>query len=235
MALPKINNAPKYDIVIPSTQKKVRYRPYMVKEEKVLMLAMESEDQNQIFNAIADTIVACIDDDVDRSKLTTFDIEYMFIQIRSKSVGETITVNLKCNKCEDDTEVKIKLDDINIELGDISNTIKINDEISIQMCYPTFNSIMEGDVLQEGSVTNQTFRMIAKCIDLVLTEDERILFKDETEADQMAFIESLNSEQFNHIREFIEKMPRLEHEVNYTCGSCGNENKIVLQGMNDFF
>lgn len=236
MALPKINNAPKYEIVIPSTGQKVRYRPYMVKEEKILMLAMESEDQKQIFNAIADTIVACIDDDnVDRNKLTTFDIEYMFIQIRSKSVGESIDLNLKCMECENDNEVSIKLDDINIEMPEESNIIKITDGVSIQMSYPTFNNILNGNILEDESPTTQTFNIIAQCIDLVLTEDERIVFKDETKKEQLAFIESLSSDQFNGIRQFMEKMPSLKHDVEYVCGACQHENKITLQGMNDFF
>ena len=235
MALPKINNAPKYEIVIPSTGQKVRYRPYMVKEEKILMLAMESEDQNQIFNAIADTIVACIDGDVDRNKLTTFDIEYMFIQIRSKSVGENIDLNLKCMKCENNNEVSIKLDDINVEMPKISNIIKITDDVSIQMSYPTFNNILNGNILEDGSPTTQTFNVIAQCIDVVLTDDERIIFKDETKEEQMSFIESLSSEQFNGIKLFMEKMPSLQHDVEYTCSACQHENKITLQGMNDFF
>jgi len=107
MALPKLNESPKYSLTIPSTRQEVRFRPYLVKEEKVLMIAMESEDQSKIFNAIADTIEACIEEPIAKNKLTTFDIEYMFVQIRSKSVGESIDLDLPCNKCETPNAINI--------------------------------------------------------------------------------------------------------------------------------
>lgn len=235
MALPKLNDSPKYDLVIPSTKKKVRFRPYLVKEEKVLMIAMESEDQSKIFNAIADTIEACIEEPIAKNKLTTFDIEYMFVQIRSKSVGESIDLDLPCSKCETPNAINIKLDDVKVDIPEIENVIKINDDISIQMQWPSFAIIADKELLENNSGTEQTFRMVAKCIDAVLTEDERITFKDESYADQMAFIESLSSQQFNEIRKFIELLPSMEHKVNFNCVSCGEENEITLRGMSDFF
>ena len=235
MALPKLNESPKYSLTIPSTRQEVRFRPYLVKEEKVLMIAMESEDQSKIFNAIADTIEACIEEPIAKNKLTTFDIEYMFVQIRSKSVGESIDLDLPCNKCETPNAINIKLDDVKVDIPEIENIIKINDDISIQMQWPSFAIIADKELLENNSGTEQTFRMVAKCIDAVLTEDERITFKDESYADQMAFIESLSSQQFNEIRKFIELLPTMEHKVNFNCVSCGEENEITLRGMSDFF
>ena len=235
MALPKLNESPKYSLIIPSTQQEVRFRPYLVKEEKVLMIAMESEDQSKIFNAIADTIEACIEEPIAKNKLTTFDIEYMFVQIRSKSVGESIDLDLPCSKCETPNAINIKLDDVTVDIPEIENVIKIKDDISIQMQWPSFAIIADKELLENNSGTEQTFRMVAKCIDAVLTEDERITFKDESYADQMAFIESLSSQQFNEIRKFIELLPSMEHKVNFNCVSCGEENEITLRGMSDFF
>ena len=235
MALPKLNESPKYSLTIPSTQQEVRFRPYLVKEEKILMIAMESEDQSKIFNAIADTIEACIEEPIAKNKLTTFDIEYMFVQIRSKSVGESIDLDLPCSKCETPNAINIKLDDVKVDIPEIENVIKINDDISIQMQWPSFAIIADKELLENNSGTEQTFRMVAKCIDAVLTEDERITFKDESYADQMAFIESLSSQQFNEIRKFIELLPSMEHKVNFNCVSCGEENEITLRGMSDFF
>jgi hypothetical protein len=122
MALPKLNDTPKYDIVIPSTDKKVRYRPYLVKEEKVLMMAMESQDMNAILNAVVDTITACVQEPVEKDKLTIFDVEYMFTQIRAKSVGETSKVGIKCKHCETSNEVGIDVSSIKINVPKISNT-----------------------------------------------------------------------------------------------------------------
>ena len=235
MALPKLNDKPKYELVIPSTQKKVKFRPYLVKEEKVLMLAMESQDQIQIFEAIADTIEACVDGDIDKNALTTFDIEYMFVKIRTKSVGENIKLTPKCEECEEENEINIGLDEIIINIPEENHIIKISDDINIKMRWPSFLSVLSDDVVNDKSETEQTFKMISKCIESVMTEDENMMFKDEPKKDQIEFIESLNNEQFNAIREFVEKMPSLEHDASYKCTACGHDNELKLKGMSDFF
>ena len=235
MALPKLNDKPKYELVIPSTQKKVKFRPYLVKEEKVLMLAMESQDQIQIFEAIADTIEACVDGDIDKNILTTFDIEYMFVKIRTKSVGESIKLTPKCEECEAENEISIGLDEIVVNIPEGDNIIKISDDINIKMKWPSFLSVLSDDVINDKSETEQTFKMISKCIESVMTEDENMMFKDEPKKDQMEFIESLNNEQFNAIREFVEKMPSLEHDASYKCNACEHDNELKLKGMSDFF
>ena len=129
MALPKLNDSPKYELVIPSSQQNVRYRPYLVKEEKVLMLEMESEDQAHILNTISDTIISCVEEPINRRSLTTFDIEYMFLQIRSKSVGESVDLKLKCESCDTPNDISIKLSDINIDIPNVEKRINITDEI----------------------------------------------------------------------------------------------------------
>jgi len=235
MALPKLNNSPKYDLVIPSSQQKIRFRPYLVKEEKILMLAMESEDQKQIFEAIADTIEACCDGDVDKRKLTTFDIEYMFVQLRSKSVGESITLNLKCAECDHSNENVVKVDDIQMTVPKVDMKLDITNDISIEMMWPPYTAILDDNILEGTSETEQTFKLLSKCINAVLTDDERIVFKDESEKDQMEFIESLNTEQFNKIRGVLEKMPTMQHTIEYKCTKCEHDNSVTLRGMSDFF
>ena len=187
MALPKLNDKPKYELVIPSTQKKVKFRPYLVKEEKVLMLAMESQDQIQIFEAIADTIEACVDGDIDKNALTTFDIEYMFVKIRTKSVGENIKLTPKCEECEEENEINIGLDEIIINIPEENHIIKISDDINIKMRWPSFLSVLSDDVVNDKSETEQTFKMISKCIESVMTEDENMMFKDEPKKEKFSY------------------------------------------------
>ena len=235
MALPKLNDKPKYELVIPSTGQTVRFRPYLVKEEKVLMMAMESEDQVSMFSAIVDTIEACVDGDINKHALASFDVEYMFVKIRSKSVGESITISPECNQCEERNELKISLDTLDVKKPDAASIIELNEDISIQMKYPSYLSMLDKDILESKSTTHQTFAMILKCIESVMTEDENMAFKDETRESQMEFIESLSSEQFDSIRKFIESMPQISHDASYTCKSCGHRNDLVLKGMSDFF
>ena len=235
MALPKLNDKPKYELVIPSTQQKVKFRPYLVREEKVLMMAMESEDQIQTFEAIADTIVACVDDEIDKTKLTSFDVEYMFVKIRSKSVGENIKFTPKCGECEEENEVNIALDDLKMEENTTDPVIKLNDEVSIRMQYPSYISMLDKDIVDSTSVTKQTFGMVLKCIESVMTEDENMLFKEETFQSQMDFVESLSSTQFDEIRKFIEGIPQVSYDASYKCKKCKKDNELFLKGMNDFF
>ena len=235
MALPKLNDKPKYELVIPSTQQKVRFRPYLVREEKVLMMAMVSEDQTQMFEAIADTIEACVDDEINKTALTSFDVEYMFVKIRSKSVGENIKLTPKCGECEAENKVEIPLDDLTITLPVTDLMIKLTDDISIKMKYPSYVEILDKEILNAESATKQTFGMILKCIESVMTEDENMMFKEETNKSQMDFIESLSSTQFDEIRKFIEGIPQVSYDASYECVECKHNNEVMLRGMNDFF
>lgn len=235
MALPKINNLPKYEIVIPSMQQKVRFRPYLVKEEKVLMIAMESQDQKQILSAVVDTILSCIEEPIQRSKLTTFDVEYLFTQIRSKSVGEIATIGIKCTSCEHLNKVEVKLDDIKIDVPKVDTTFEIQRGISLKMKWPVYDSMMTMASMRDASNTQQTFEMIGACIDSIITEEEVHSLKDESKEEVQEFLESLSSVAFKKIRDFIDAMPRMKHDTHFTCEKCKHENNIQLQGINDFF
>lgn len=235
MALPKLNDSPKYDLVIPSSKQKVRYRPYLVKEEKVLMMAMESQDMNSILNAVVDTIVSCVQDSIERDKLAMFDVEYMFTQIRSKSVGETSKVSIKCKHCEEANEVEADLSSIKIEVPDIDNMIEVTPEITLEMKYPSYNDIISLGLSDQKSIATNAFLMIGKCIAAIHTEEERIDTKDVSTSELEEFIDSMTKDQFQKVSSYIEMMPRIEHDLNFDCISCGKHNEIKLQGMTDFF
>ena len=232
MALPKINAAPKYEVTVPSTKQEVRFRPYLVKEEKVLMLAMESENQAQAMNAVVDTIVSCVQEPIDKGVLTTFDVEYLFTRIRAKSVGETTKIGLKCTECEHPTETVVPIEDIVIEVPEVETKVEVTDNLKLSLRWPRYNDLVDLGAME--STTAMTFAMVSRCIEAVETPEERINFNDETEADKLEFIESLSAEQFGKIRDFMDKMPTLKHEIDYNCEKCGHANNIVLQGMNDF-
>lgn len=235
MALPKLNDKPKYQLQVPSTGQKVKYRPYLVKEEKVLMIALESQDKTQALNAVVDTILACVDGDIDKKSLTLFDVEYMFIKIRAKSVGEKTNIGLRCSECEHTNEIQIDVD--SVEVKDISpstSEIELDTDIVLKMVYPNFESMAALEEL-EGSETDKVFKLITSCMHSIETAEENILFEDETEKEIMEFVESLSTEQFTKIRDFVESMPRVEKKVEFSCESCNKPNEVLLRGIDDFF
>jgi len=233
MALPKINSAPKYEITIPSMQKTVRYRPYLVKEEKILMMAIESQDQTQALAAIVDTIESCVQEPIERNKLTTFDVEYLFTQIRAKSVGETAKIAMACKECDTNNEVIVPLDDVKVKnLENQNNIIELTSDIKLKMKYPGFNDIIITNGMNQ---TDQTFKLIGYCIDSVQTSTENIKLSDESEQEIQDFIESLSTEQFDKIRKHVENIPKMEHNIEFKCTKCNTENKVTLSGISDFF
>jgi len=236
MPLPKLNDTPKYEIVIPSSQTKVRYRPYLVKEEKILMMALETKDQRKALNAIVDTIDACVSDDLKLDNLTTFDVEYMFTQIRSKSVGETSKILLECEECQHKNEVEIPISEVKVIVPKVDKIIKLTDDISMEMQWPSYTKMLESEALISGEESaDASFGLIASCIRSVKTADENLLMKDESKEDVQSFLESLTTDQFNQIKGFFEKMPKMEYKVEYTCEKCGHKNERTLSGINDFF
>ena len=150
MALPKLNDAPKYDVIIPSTKQEIRFRPFLVKEQKILLMALETKDQKSILNAITDTLKSCIVDEINVSRLTSFDVEYLFTQIRAKSVGESTKIGFLCTKCETENEVTIKLDDIKIDVPKKKMSVAINDQYTIDMKYPTYMSMLNENIDSES-------------------------------------------------------------------------------------
>mgnify|MGYP000014564411 FL=1 len=237
MALPKLNDTPKHELVIPSSNQKIRYRPYLVKEEKVMMMAMESQDMTAILNAVADTVDACIENDISTKELAIFDIEYLFTQIRAKSVGESSKINLKCSnkECEVDNEIDVDISSITIDVPDIDHVIKITDEISIEMKWPSYSDMLELGITDAQSANEGAFAMIAKCISAIVTEEERIVTSDVPKKEVSDFIDSMTKDQFSKVSAYIESMPKLSHTVNFDCNKCKHANEIVLEGLADFF
>lgn len=233
MALPKINSQPKYEMIIPSTKEKVRFRPFLVKEEKVLMIAMESNDTNQMLHSIVDTLDACIAEGVNRDKLTTFDVEYMFTKIRAKSVGETSKLGVNCEHCNEQNEVVINVEEIGINIPKTDFTLKLDDSISVEMQWPTYATVVEMNL--DGTETEQAFAIMRASLAAVLTEEERIDLRDESEEEIQNFLESMNRSQFEKLQGFIQDMPALSHDVEFKCSACEKDNKQVLQGMQSFF
>ena len=238
MALPKLNDQPKYELTIPSTQQKIRFRPFLVKEEKVLLLAMESKDETQILSSIIDTIQACAEGELNTSKLTTFDIEFMFTQLRSRSVGENVKLSLACGECEEPNEVSVPIDNIDVQgnMNSEGSIIELNSDISLQLQWPTYSNVVnESKALSGKSSSESTFDMIKMCIKTVITDEERIDFASESKVDQDNFINSMNTNDLNGIKDFMEDMPTLKHDVKFVCHSCNKDNEITLSGMQDFF
>tara|TARA_R110002153_G_scaffold273460_1_gene444404 strand:- start:2065 stop:2766 length:702 start_codon:yes stop_codon:yes gene_type:complete len=233
MALPKINEFPNYQLTIPSTKQKISYRPFLVKEQKVLLIAMESQNQSQMLNAIVNTIDACVTSDIEVSQLATFDVEYIFTQIRSKSAGESANIAVKCEECEEDTEVTVEIDDIEIDTNK-DKDIKLNDEYTLTMRYPRWSSMVDIDANQE-TLTDALYTLALCCLDIISSEDEQIKFDDETEEEKNSFLENLTSDQFKDVMEFVNNLPKLTKNIDFNCGKCNHANSITLTGMNDFF
>ena len=230
MALPKLNEAPKYSITIPSTNKNVRFRPFLVKEEKVLLLAMESEDQDHILQAILDTITACVVDE-----LNTYDIEYLFTKIRAKSVGETTKVGLACEACETTNEIIIPVDDIGIKRKEgTKSIIELAPGMELELRHPSYLELFEDELVRSGETAAATFAMIRMCLKSLRTEDSIIELQKEDHKELDEFLESMNTNQFESIREWIENIPAMAHDIEYTC-SCGHVNKEELKGIQSFF
>jgi hypothetical protein len=238
MPLPKIST-PTYELELPSTQKKVRYRPFLVKEEKVLLIALETEDTKEITNAIRAVIKSCVlTRGIKVETLPTFDIEYLFLNIRGKSVGEVIEVNLIC---PDDgvTEVKknIPIDDIKIQRTDgHTNQIKLDDNIMMEMKYPSLDQFIKNNFdFTEGNQMDQSFELIGSCIDKIYTEEEVWSSSDCTKKELTEFLESMNSSQFKEIENFFESMPKLSHTIKVKNPNTEKESDVVLEGLASFF
>jgi len=231
MALPQLNTT-RYVTRIPSLDKEVNFRPYLVKEKKILMIAMESQDQKQIVRAVKDVIKSCILDDIDVEKLAMFDIEALFLALRSKSVGEKVDVRLKCKSCEQLTDVNINLDDIRLDEKKVDNIIKLTQDVGVVMRYPAIDDV-EG-MNQEGGI-KEMMKLIGKCVDSIYDADNVYDKGSYTEKELEEFFDNLNSEQFKKITEFFENLPTIVHNVKFDCVSCKENNDVELKGLASFF
>lgn len=236
MALPKINTFPKYSLTIPSSGKKHNYRPFLTKEQKVLLIALETQDEKQILNAITDTIESCVDN-IDLGKLTTFDVEYIFTQLRSKSVGEKSNVGVKCTNCDHVNNVTVNIESIKINIPDKVNfVIKLNSQYSLKMKYPSYMYMLNNDILKKPNNTAEMLiELVIGCLDSLMTDDEIISFSEEPIEEIKSFIDSLTSEQFTTIMGFVNSIPKLRHTLQFSCSECGTSNNQELVGINSFF
>ena len=237
MMLPKINNFPMYDSVIPSTQQKIRFRPYNVGEEKTLLIAYEGDNKQEIAKAILDIVLSCVEDNIDKKQLAVFDVEYLFLQIRSKAVGESSTIVLSCGKCEHGNEVEVKVDQIKIDPGDFPETrVNITDEYALDLKFPLYLEVIEdSEGLRTDSLNQLLFELVIRSLDKLHTPEELINFKDVPTQEVVDFISNLTTEQYGSIVKFIENLPKLSQEINYGCTECGHKNEYNLQGLSDFF
>ena len=238
MPLPKIST-PTYELELPSTGETVQYRPFLVKEEKLLVIALESDDTKQITTAIKSVIKNCIlTKGVKVEQLPTFDIEYLFLNIRGKSVGEDIEVNVICPD-DEETEVKvnINLDDIQVQKNDDhTDKIKLDDSIMMQMKYPSLEQFIKNNFeMSDKNAMDQSFELIATCIDKIFTEDEVWAAADCTKKEMTEFLEQMNSSQFKEIEKFFETMPKLSHTIKVKNPNTKKDSEVVLEGLASFF
>jgi len=238
MPLPKIAT-PTYELELPSTEKTVNYRPFLVKEEKLLVLALESEDTKQITTAIKAVLKSCVlTKGIKVEHLPTFDIEYLFLHIRGKSVGEEIEVNITCP--DDETTqvpVTLDLDDIKVQKNDKhNNQIKLDDNLMMELKYPSLDQFIKNNFdFDEKNQMEQSFDLIGTCIDKIYNEEEVWATADCTKKEVKEFLESMNSSQFKEIENFFETMPKLSHTIKVTNPKTKVESEVVLEGLASFF
>ena len=229
MSLPKLNT-PVYEAILPSTEKVIKYRPFLVKEEKVLLTAMEDGSQTALMNAIKTILKNCVQGNLDVERLPLFDIEYLFLKLRSKSVGEISEIGLKCTdtECGGVNQISINMDEIEVNKPEGHNRkIMISDEIGVMMSYP---------VIKTAGITEEDGLEIVKdCIEMVFTEEETHERDSFTKKELDEFIDSMDTKQFAKIKEFFDTMPKLQHTINYKCEKCGEDKEVTLQGLDSFF
>ena len=236
MPLPKIVT-PSFELTLPSTGKKIKYRPFLVKEEKILILAIESNSMKDITRAIKDILKNCIlTKDVKVDELPTFDIEYLFLNIRARSIGESIDLVITCPD-DEKTKVnsKIYIDEIEVQKNDEHDiNIKIDDTYTMKMKYPSLDQFIDENFVFEGQSDN-SFEIIASCIDMVYSEEEAWEAKDCSKKELLEFVEQLNSMQFKQIEKFFDTMPQLSHEIEVENPNTKVKSTVLLEGLASFF
>jgi hypothetical protein len=238
MPLPKIAT-PTYELELPSTGQTIKYRPFLVKEEKLLVIALESEDTKQITTAIKTVIKNCVETKgIKVESLPTFDIEYLFLNIRAKSVGEEIELNVICPDDEEtNVTVKIDVDDIKVKTNpDHTNKIKLDDSLMMEMKYPSLDQFIKNNFdMSSNNAMEQSFELVASCVDKIYNEEEVWSAADVTKKELMDFLDQMNSSQFKEIEKFFETMPKLSHTINVTNPNTKVESEVILEGLSSFF
>jgi len=235
MALPKLN-VPRYKLKLPSDGRTVNYRPFLVKEEKLLLLATETGEQEEIISAIKNIITECTDIPA-VEKLATFDIEFLFLQIRTKSVGENVDVTVTCSDDgETEVEVSIPLDEIKVvKTRGHKKELKLDDEIAVTMGYPNLASFVEMNFGEDVNQIDQIFQMAASCIETIADANQIYECKDVPKSEILEFLDQLSSKQFAELQKFFETMPKLSHKIQVTNPNTGVESEVVLEGLASFF
>ena len=240
MPLPTIET-PTYELKMPSSGKKIKYRPFLVKEEKILIIALESRNQNEITNAVKDVLKKCIlTRGVKIDDLPTFDIEYIFLNIRAKSIGEDIRLTVTCpDDRETQVPVTIYVDEIKVTKPEgHTNDVVIDDKLTLRMKYPSLNQFVENNFEVDDDpevLVNKTFKVVADCMDTVFTEEDAWEAKDYTSAERVKFVEQLNSKQYKKVENFFATMPKLSHTIEVVNPNTKKKSSVVLEGLADFF
>lgn len=232
MALPTLS-VPKYPITIPSTKKKTRFRPFLVKEQKILFMALESGEEKNMIDAMCDIVALCVDGIENPKKMPIFDLEYLFAKIRSKSVGETVTLKATCTECNYKQDIDINLETVEVEFPeDHTNKIMLSDDVGLMLKYPALEDVKD----EMKSMTSETIvEFVCNSIDVVFDKETTYTRKDFTDEEIKKFVDSMNASQFEKLSNFYLKMPNMRKEVDCTCKNCNNSYKIVYKGLRDFF
>lgn len=235
MALPKLNESPSYSVTIPSSGQKTTFRPFLVKEQKSLMIAYETQERSDIVRAIIKTIHSCIEEPIS-NKLTTFDVDYLFTKIRAKSVGEKSDIIVLCENCESENEVEVDLDTISVE-GEVSEgVVEMTNDVSLLMKYPTYEEFINNpELLNSSSRTEGLVELIMTCMCSVVSNEEKIDLVDESRESVLEFIDSMTNDQFEKVAEFVNSAPAIKQDIEFKCKTCGHDNVRQLKGIDDFF
>lgn len=237
MALPKLST-PTYELEVPSTKKKIKYRPFLVKEEKILLLAMETEDEKQMANAVKTILTNCIQ--TSRFKvdsLALFDIEYIFLNIRGKSVGESVDLKVTCpDDNETVVDVTIDLDDIKVSKNnDHTNILKMNDDVSVVMKYPSMDLFIKNNMAESTSEVDDIFEIATMCIDQIVEGEEVYEASNSSKKELTEFLEGMDTQQFLKVQTFFETMPKLSHTISVTNPTTKVKSDVVIEGLASFF
>jgi hypothetical protein len=232
MALPKLE-IPRYNINVPSLDKRVEFRPFLVKEEKVLMIAQETEDSGQLLPVIKNIVKSCSFEKLDPNNCTSADLEYLFLQLRAKSVGESVDIKIKCEECGEYASVKIKLNEVEVsKVDDISNTIEVSDSVGIIL---KRLSVKDVERIDDKNVERAFDQTLIYSIESIYDADNVYPASESTEKELIEFIDSLSHSHLEKMQEYIQNIPKVQYTVKFKCKECGHENEIVLEGIESFF
>ena len=235
MALPVLAT-PTYELVVPSTGKKIKYRPFLVKEEKALLIAQQSQEDQTMLDTLKSIISSCTFDKLNVDSLALFDIEYIFTQLRAKSVGEYSELVFNCLECNDPkAKINVNIDLTKLEVSknaEHKSKIELFDSVGIQMKYPSFKALNK---LKTMNDTDAIFEVVADCIDYIYDSDSVYPASEQTREDLQNFIDNLTQDQFKKVKEFFDTMPKLKHDIEFNCPVCGYHHKHTIEGLDNFF